>query len=268
MGVLHVVDGVLARLALRQLDVHVHVHVCAAAREVPARGVDPELGQQLVQGDERAGTLGHGQLLAVLQEVDPAREDDLDGARVEAHGLGGVAQSGNRPVVVCPPDVDQVVEASAELLGDVADVRREVGRFSVRANDDPILVIAEVGRAEPRRPVVLVQVAAVPESSHRPLDPAVGMQAALVRPHVEADTERGQRGLDPLPDALGGPATCRPGALVLRIITTGRCHDVLGHLAREIRHVVAVIAVLRHLAAITDCEYGRPKFPHLRARNR
>jgi hypothetical protein len=64
--------------------------------------------------------------------------------------------------VVDPPDVDEVIEAAAELLGDVADVRGEVGRLAVGPDHDPVLVVAEVGGAEPQRAVLLVEVAALP----------------------------------------------------------------------------------------------------------
>ena len=60
-------------------------------------------------------------------------EQHLDGLAVVAHRLGGVPDPGDRAVVVGAPDVDEVVEAAAELLGDVADVGREVGRLAVRS---------------------------------------------------------------------------------------------------------------------------------------
>ena len=64
-------------------------------------------------------------------------EQHLDRLAVVAHRLGRVPVPGDRPVVVGAPDVDQVVEAAAELLGDVADVGREVGRLAVRADRSP-----------------------------------------------------------------------------------------------------------------------------------
>ena len=57
-------------------------------------------------------------------------EQHLDGLPVVAHRLRGVADAGDRAVVIGAPDVDEVVEAAAELLGDVADVGREIGRLA------------------------------------------------------------------------------------------------------------------------------------------
>ena len=68
--------------------------------------------------------------------------------------IGGRPVAGDGTVVVGTPDVDQLVEPTAELLGNVADVGGEVGWSAVRADDDPILVIAEGGRPEPERAVL------------------------------------------------------------------------------------------------------------------
>ena len=108
---------------------------------------------------------------------------------VVAHRLGRVPDAGDRPVVVGAPDVDQLVEAAAELLGDVADVGGEVGRLAVRADDHPVLVVAERRRAEPQRAVLLVDVAARAQPLDRALDPAVVVERALALPDVEMDAE-------------------------------------------------------------------------------
>src|SRR5574337_2112900 len=96
--------------------------------EEPARRVDPDLGQQLVEGDDLAGPLGHRDLAAVAYETDPGDEQDPDVLRSEAHGFGGVAQSGDRAVMIGPPEVDQLVEPAAELVDEIAHVGAEVGR--------------------------------------------------------------------------------------------------------------------------------------------
>jgi len=51
-----------------------------------------------------------------------------------------------------------VVEAAAELLDDVADVGAEVRVVAVRFANDAVLIVAVVGRAEPARAVLLVEV--------------------------------------------------------------------------------------------------------------
>jgi hypothetical protein len=90
-------------------------------------------------------------------------------------------------VVVGAPDIDQVVEAAAELFGDIADVRSEVRRLPVGPIDHTILVVAEVGRAEPDRAVLLVDVAMLAESLDRPIDPASLVEGRLGGPDIEPD---------------------------------------------------------------------------------
>src|ERR1035437_9157501 len=81
---------------------------------------------------------------------------------------------GDVAVVVLAPDEDDALVAAAELLDEVADVGREVGgrRVVCRAQDDSILVVAEFGRSEDDRAVLLVHVASDAQSIDRLLDPA------------------------------------------------------------------------------------------------
>ena len=154
--------------------------------------------------------LAHRDLLAVAHEADPGDEEHLDRVHVEAHRLGRVPDARHGAVVVGAPDVDELAVAAAELLGHVADVGREVGRLAGRAIDDPVLVIPEVGGAEPGRAVLLEHVAAGPQPLHGPLDPAVGVQRRLARPDIEVDAEVRQAGLDAGTGSAPTPMPRRP----------------------------------------------------------
>ena len=189
VGVLDVVDGVLGRLLLGELDVEVDLHVRGARGEEPAGGVGAHRVEQVVERDEGARALRHRDLDAVDHEADPADQQHLVVVRVVAHRLGRVLVPGHRPVVVHAPDVDEVVEAAAELLGDVADVGGEVRRPAVGAVDHAVLVVAEGGGAEPGRAVLLVDLARVAQPLHRPLDPALVVERGLALPDVEVDAE-------------------------------------------------------------------------------
>ena len=107
---------------LRQLDVEVDARRGRARGEEPARGVDAHLGEQLVERHELAGALGHRHLDAVAHEAHPGDEQHVGRVAIEAQRLGGVLEPGDGAVVVGAPDVDQLVEAAAELLDHVADV--------------------------------------------------------------------------------------------------------------------------------------------------
>jgi hypothetical protein len=242
--VLDVVDRVLVRLLLGQLDVEVDVDVRATTREEPSRGVGTDLREELVEGDVGTRPLGHRDLDAIAHKPDPAREDHLDGRLVEAHSLGGIADPGDRSVVIGAPDVDQVVEAPAELLGHVADIGGKVGRLAVRADHHPILVIAEGRRAEPERAVQVVQVSRGTKPLDCPGDPALVVQARLGLPDVEPDAESRQRRFDACPDLLGGPAADGPG----RFLAAGRslADEGLGECGSQVHDVVAVIPIVGH----------------------
>ena len=108
---------------------------------------------------------------------------------VVAHGLRRVPVAGHGAVMVLAPDVDQLVEAAAELLRHIADVGGEVGGRAVGAEDHPILVVAERRRAEPRRAVLLVDVARVAQALHRAFHPALIVEFRLARPHIETDAQ-------------------------------------------------------------------------------
>ena len=153
-------------------------------------------------------------------------------------------------MVVGAPDVDQVIEAAAELLGHVADVGREVGRPPVGAVDDAILVVAEGRRTEPQGAVPLEHMTVLPEALDRALDPALLVQSSFAGPHVEMDTEPLQAGLDPLADASRGPAPEHGG----RVGSVGRrfSPEVVRHGGREIADVVPLVALLGHRLAALD----------------
>src|SRR5688572_12846290 len=107
--------------------------------------------------------------------------------------------------MVGAPDVDQVIEAAAELLGHIADGGREVGRTAVRPVDAAILVVAELGRAGLRGTVLLVDVPVLPQPLDRAIYPAYVVQAGLARPHIEVHAEALEAGLDTFPNPPRGP---------------------------------------------------------------
>ena len=166
--------------------------------------------------------LRHRDLLAVAHEADPGDEQHLDRVAVEAQRLGRVLEPGDRAVVVGAPDVDQLVKAAAELLRDVADVRGEVGRLAVGADDDAVLVVAEGGGAEPQRAVLLVHVAGLLELLDALARPS-RRHGATPRPSRRRSARRGRpgcarsrRGSAPTPSAdcsVARSASSRVGLL-------------------------------------------------------
>ena len=82
MGVLDVEDRVVGRLPGRHGEVEIERAVVPAGEEGEARGILPDLLDQLLHQHELAATLGHAHRLAVAEQGH-----ELDDQRVEA--LGG-----------------------------------------------------------------------------------------------------------------------------------------------------------------------------------
>src|SRR5687768_9445333 len=106
-------------------------------------------------------------------------------------------QPRDRPMMVLAPHVDELVEATAELLAHVADVRREIRWLPVGPIDHPVAILTEGGRPEPGRAIVLVDVSGLAQPLDSPRDPALVVDGALRLPHLEADAERREAFLDP-----------------------------------------------------------------------
>ena len=139
----------------------------------------------------------------------------------------------------------------------VGDVGGEVGRLAVGADQDPVLVVAELGRPQPHRALALVDVPAAAQLVERVLDPARLAQRALRRPGVEADAEALQGRLDPGPHRLG-PEALEP----LEVVGAGA---VGGELGGELGDVLALVAVLRRLGAPHPGGDRLGEQPHLAA---
>ena len=89
-------------------------------------------------------------------------------------------------------EVGTDLEPAVALVDVVGGIRGEVGLLAVAANEHAVLVIAEVGRAEPYRAVPLEDVALLAQLRQGPLDGARVVQRPLGRPDVEVGTERVQ----------------------------------------------------------------------------
>ena len=64
----------------------------------------------------------------------------------------------NISVVVCAPDINQLIVAPFFLVRHIGDVGTEIGRFAAGADDDPVLVIAVLRRGKPPGAVFLVKI--------------------------------------------------------------------------------------------------------------
>ena len=181
--------------------------------------------------------------VADRSDTQPVQED-LDGVAVEPDRRP--RRSACRATVPwwsSAPDVDEVVEAAAELLGDVADVGGEVGRLAVRADHDPVLVVAErpSSGTRARRPARTGGRRSRSCSIARSTQPSAWSEPSLFqtskwtpsRSRLASMPAR-TRARRPVPEDRGPRRRRRPR----------RGPDVGRHRRREIADVGAVIAVL------------------------
>src|SRR5205085_5436698 len=241
--VLHVIDRILVALALGELDVEIDAGGGRPRAEKPAGGVRTDLCEQLVKRYELAGSLAHANVDAVPYESHPGHEQPMDGIGVEAQCLRGGPIARHGSVVVLAPQVDELIEAAGELLGQVPDVRSEVGWLAVGPIDDSVLVVPESRRPEPRRPVLLVDMAGLSQLVHGAFDPPVAVERALAGPHVETHAEALEALLDRGTDALAGPTA--EDLARLGPVAGGGNPDIVREAVRQLNDVLAVVPVLR-----------------------
>ena len=101
--------------------------------------------------DDVARALAQPDLLAALDHLDQLADQDLDvGVRVVAGARGDRAQPVDVAVVVGAEQVDAQVDAALALVDVVGGVGGEVGQLAVGLDQDAVLVVVEVGGAQPR----------------------------------------------------------------------------------------------------------------------
>ncbi len=273
----------------------------AAQHVEEARRVRSHFLAQLAQGDELPRAGGHLHLLAFLEQHRELHQLDLQPRRVDPEALRGGPQPRDVAVVVGAEHVDGALEPAVELVQQVGDVGREVGRDAILAHHHAVLLVAEGGGLEPQCAVALFHVALGLEGVDRPRHGARGGQRALAEPVVVAYAELAevlldvgqapfQTGIEDQP--IVGVAEQRAGAadervdvgfLVAALRLVGR--EPLGNLesaapqavalaraqrARDFDHVVAAVAVVgeanRHAAELEVAQpHARGEDVHLPA---
>ena len=135
---------------------------------------------------------------------DHLHDRRLEAVRVDAERRERRPHPRHVAVVVGAEDVDQPLDAALELVEVVGDVGGEVGRLAVGADQDPVLVVAEVGRPQPDRALALVDVAGVAQLARARARPPPTRAGARSEDQVsKLDAEALQRRLDPRPHRLG-----------------------------------------------------------------
>ena len=125
-----------------------------------------------------------------MQETDELVQHDLETV-LQAKRAHRRPHLNQVVVGVGAPDVDLAIQAAlGEAQPVIRDVLSEVRRLAAGANDHPSLFVLDlIGRVEPHRSVLLVDLAALPQRLHRVLEIAGAHHLRLREPAVETDPE-------------------------------------------------------------------------------
>ena len=183
VSVLHIVHRVGVVALLDGLDIEVDHLIGALGDERVASGVGADLVDELLQGHHGALALGHTDGLAVAQQIDELAQQNLKLAGI-AKSVADTADALDVAVVVGAPDVDDVVDA-LELIPVIGNVGGEVGVLAIGLDQDAVLVVAQVGGAEPQGTVLGVEVAHLVELLKSAVDGGGAGGLALGVLHVQ-----------------------------------------------------------------------------------
>ena len=127
---------------------------------------------------------------ALARDRDELADPHLD---VVLRVVAGAGRDGLEPVdvavVVGAEEVDLLVEAAVLLAQVVRGVGGEVRRAAVGADEHAVLVVSEVGGAQPHRTALVEDVPLLAQPLDGALDRPALVEPALGEPHVEVHAE-------------------------------------------------------------------------------
>ena len=140
VGVLAIVNRVLRILGDGEIEVELHLRCGLAEIEEETHRVYRYLFEQVDEGYRLAGALGHTHDFAVSRQANELHEDYVELVAVETYRVKCALHSGDMTVVVCAPDIYRPVKLSdGELVAVICDIRREIGRVAVLADEHIVL---------------------------------------------------------------------------------------------------------------------------------
>lgn len=117
IGILDIVNRIVAGLLFRQVNIEVHLAVqCAAAEEIPRR-IASHFVHQLTERNRLSCALRHFHRLPVTKKCHHLEKHDFKIFRIVAEELHGGMDTDDVSVVVCAPDINQLIVAPFSLFG-------------------------------------------------------------------------------------------------------------------------------------------------------
>ncbi len=194
VGVLHIVNRVLVRSLSGQIQVEIEGTLSATGDKKEPRHVHAHLGKQLLHLDGATGAFRHLDRLAILQQVDLLHDQHLETILRITQSHERRLHAGDVAVVIRPPQIVQLDKIAVVFVDVIGDIDEKVGRLAFFGHQDPILFIAELRRAEPFGPVLLINKPLLFERGQDFQMPVARAQIFLAEPGVEMNPIRFERG--------------------------------------------------------------------------
>ena len=154
-------------------------------------------------------------------------------------------------VVVGTLDVDRPAEAPLPLRHVVRDVRKEVGRGTIAAHHDAVLLVAELRGAQPGRTIAFENQTRAAEGPDRVLDLAVLVEGGLAIEAVEPDPKV----VEITPD-LGHESTCGEAPQLflgfLRFVAQKLLTSLSDQPVRQLHDVLAMVPPGRNFVGFPE----------------
>ncbi|MPM67235.1 hypothetical protein SDC9_114156 [bioreactor metagenome] len=213
VGILHVINGVVAVLAHGKVKVKQNLRAGFALVKHKARAVHRHIVQQVHQRDGLAGALAHAHLLPVFHQFHQLHQHDVQPAAGQAHRVHRAAHTGHMARVVGAPNVDgKVKPAGDQLIIMVGNVGGKIGGDAVGTHQHFVFgavlrfIVAGLGvfvgapfqavfaRPVPDGTVLFVGGTKGGQLIQHFLHRAAAMQLAFAEPHVVVDAVFFHRG--------------------------------------------------------------------------
>ena len=159
MGVLDIVDRIFIAVGLCQVQIKIQLRIQRPHdEEIPCR-IGPDFFNQFVQRNRLAGSFAHLHGLAVAERADHLQQQHFQLGRVIPESRHRRFDTGYVSMMIGAPDVDHFPEAPFIFILMIGNIRSQIRRYSVIADDNPVFVIAVIRRFQPEGTVFFVSFA-------------------------------------------------------------------------------------------------------------
>ena len=189
VGILGIVNRVFVGSFGSHIKIEVHLGIGSpAGKEVPD-GINTGFVHQVTQGNRPAGTFGHLEFLAVLDQPGHLDNFHFQGILRQAQGGQCRLYPGDIAVMVRPPEVNQLRVSPVILVHVVGNIRGEICIGAVALDQHPVLIIAEVGCPQPQGSVRFINPAHAPQHIQGIPHQAAVIQRLFAGPDIEVNPE-------------------------------------------------------------------------------